>query len=78
MKVITLSFAAAVITASIGFAEAKQAQPDRSRTSPLGQDDVRSGRSVGPRGQGKLYDMDRRQSYGVETRPPARGPYEVY
>lgn len=73
MKIVTLSFAAAVIVASFGIAEATQIRPDHSAASAWAQGNVSGGRSVGVIGQGSLYDMGRPHSFG-----PARGPFEIY
>jgi hypothetical protein len=78
MRIITLSFAAAVIGASFGIAEAGQAQSDHSAPSGWMQNNVREGRSVGVIGQGSLYEMDRPQPYVAGTHSLARGPFEVY
>ncbi|MEJ0096110.1 MAG: hypothetical protein WDN46_22670 [Methylocella sp.] len=73
MKIVTLSFAAAVTVTSFGIAEANQLRPDHSAAGAWAQGNVGGGRSVGVIGQGSLYDMDRPRSFG-----PARGPFEIY
>jgi hypothetical protein len=76
MKIVTLSFAAAIVAASVGMAEASQAHSTNSAPSRAWQGNAETGRSAAVPARPDYYNSNGPQNY--EAAPPARGPYQVY
>ncbi|MEJ0093563.1 MAG: hypothetical protein WDN46_09025 [Methylocella sp.] len=78
MKILTLSFAAAVVAASVGIAEAQQVRSNHFDGSAASQFDVTTGRSIGVQNQNDRNGATGAETSGYQPLPPARGPFQVY